>query len=420
MKKRFLALQAALKALDDFEKGDCLLKDSLNQFSPTLCLRDRKLAQQLAFSCCRLKKRLDWYIVQLSSSKCLPQNAKEKNILRLALYQLLFMKGAPAYAVVNSWVELAKESINFGFGRYLNALMRRVQREGLPELPKGLNAKELAICHSYPEGLIKHLQKYYDDASVDQILTAGNQPSSTVARLRPGKAEAFDQTFWQPITNTPCPIAKLLDPASAGVWVAGGTIAIQGAAQTMLIYSLAEQMTTRPQTILDMCAAPGGKLLLLHDLYPQAKLYGNDISAARLAVLQENLKTYHLQAHLSCSDATELQKTTSFDLILIDAPCSNSGVLAKRPEARWRLDNKIYLEQLIDTQKKLLEKASSLLPPEGQLWYTTCSLLPQENEEMAQFAEQTLDLSLKAAKLLLPSAENNYEGGFCCSFIKKL
>ncbi len=129
-----------------------------------------------------------------------------------------------------------------------------------------------------------------------------------------------------------------------------------------------------------MAASPGGKSILLADFFPKAELFANDITEKKVKILQENFAKYGIKASISVGDGAEFESNIKFDLVIVDAPCSNSGCLYKCPEARWRL-TKEDLAAYILLQKKLLQSARKLVSDEGFIIYSTCSILPEENKQ---------------------------------------
>ena len=124
------------------------------------------------------------------------------------------------------------------------------------------------------------------------------------------------------------------------------------------------------------------KLIAAHDLFPRAKLYANDSSERRLQKIRENLTKYKIEAELSTGYGEEFHSLHHLDLAIVDVPCSNSaGSFNKRPEARWRLTPE-EIRALTETQFKLLQSAKELISDHGVIWYITCSILKDENEDM--------------------------------------
>jgi 16S rRNA (cytosine967-C5)-methyltransferase len=185
---------------------------------------------------------------------------------------------------------------------------------------------------------------------------------------------------------------------------------IQNITPALLCMRLSEKMTEVPCRILDLCASPGGKLLMAHDLFPQAELYANDVSEDKMRKVRENLKKYDVTAHLTIGIGEKYPTSQRFDLIILDVPCSNTGVLNKRPEARFRL-NREYLDPLKAAQLRLLKHARELISEKGFIWYMTCSILPEENEQIVDCACELYGLKMISCCLQLPNREG-YDGGY--------
>jgi 16S rRNA (cytosine967-C5)-methyltransferase len=209
--------------------------------------------------------------------------------------------------------------------------------------------------------------------------------------------------------------ALLNDPSTLPQLVESTSVYIQNATPSLLMHTLNEHAPI-PKRILDLCASPGGKLLLAHDLYPHASLHANDVSSQKLERLKENIIKYNLKAALSCGLGEKISSQELFDLIIIDAPCSNTGVLNKRPEARWRVAENT-MKETTDLQFELLKHAETLLAPKGELWYLTCSILPEENEKMMNRISQATHLKPRVMKTMLPT-HTGWDGGFGCALVK--
>lgn len=305
-------------------------------------------ASYLAFGTCKQALTLDAIALSALSQKKLPHKAIEKALLRLALYELYYMN-APSYAVGQEWVKIAKMKTHTAFAGFLNALIRN-----LPETRPHFD--DISTEYSYPEPLVKELLSLFPKETVIQILKNGNLPAETQARIRPG----FD--------------VKTLKKEEVAQAIADPNLYLMNRTPAELIKTLAARIAP-PETILDLCAAPGGKLIALHDLFPQATLYANDVSSAKLDKIRENLALYDVTAHLTEGKGEDYPETKQFDLVVIDVPCSNTGVLSKHPEARFRTSD---LEPL---QKALLAKAKRLVKPGGAIFYLTCSILKREHPE---------------------------------------
>lgn len=370
---------------------------------------DFAFAYEIASGASRMALALDYIGSQLSKNKKLHLKMKERVLLRTAVYQYCFMEKVPLYAIVNETIEIAKRYCHKTFVSFLNALLRQLEvNQHL--LPLGDNVAALSIRYSYPVNFIELLIGNYGKKKAEELLRIGNIQPKLMARVRPGidlNQEAFK--FLNVQHDFGVPIAILEKAASLSALVQLPEIYIQNATPVALIAFLAEH-TQQPLKILDLCASPGGKLLAAHDVYPQAKLYANDVSIEKIVKLSQNLSKYGVKADLTCGQGECYQSKELFDLIILDVPCSNSGVLNKRPEARWRL-TKDAINQLKTTQLLLIEHAATLLNAGGVIWYLTCSILKEENEEILKSLPKNFGLHLSDMRTILPNGEG-WDGGF--------
>ena len=367
-------------------KGDAFIDETVELFA--LSFLDRALAYEIAAGTMRMKRWLDAAAKRLTKTGKLPEKRRERLLLEMALYQCYFLTRMPLHAICNEMVELAKKYTSSHFASFLNAIIRKVDRTAIPK------SDELPIEHSYPDYFVTTLINTYGKEAAVTILQAGNRALPLFARKRPSCGCEIVEEALQTIINDP-------------------NYYIQNPSQPSLMKKLTETLPTPPLRILDLCAAPGGKTVLLHDLFPKAHIVCNDISEGRLSKLRENLSKYGIEAEVSCQNGQNATFSEAFDLIVIDAPCSASGVLYKCPEARWRIE-KSEIEALQKKQKDLLKHASSLLKKTGTLWYMTCSILPQENEQVIQWMGQESMKRIHTQHIQLPNSDG-FEGGFAAS-----
>lgn len=369
---------------------------------------DYHLAQEIAYGSARMALALDYIATQHSSNKKLKIKLKERALLRTAIYQLCYMDRLPSYAIVDETIKIAhRHYIHTTFIKFLNATLRKVASN--PQLAlEGNSLFELSIRYSYPAFFIQELTENYSIEQTKTILEAGNTPAPTMMRLRDSK----DLFNYELISEGRFPVTILKNTQDIPFVASTARFYIQNVTPTVLFNHLA-QAPFLPQRVLDLCASPGGKTLMAHDLYPQAKIYANDVSPQKMEKLKENFQKYGLQAHLTCTKGEEFISDEKFDLIILDVPCSNTGVLNKRPEARWRL-SEANTALLTQTQLNLLKQAKSLLSTKGEIWYLTCSILSEENESLIHKACHQLELKIRTHKTILPTAEG-WDGGFCCA-----
>lgn len=374
--------------------------------------RDYRLAQEIAIGSCRMALSLDELGKQLTPQHRLSLKLKEKALLRTALYQALMMDRIPLHAIVNETVKIAKSHNMRQKASFFNALLRKLSTI-TPKLPSGDSLEAFSVRYSYPLLFIEKMLAAYSLEKAVQILECLNLPSQVMARVR----SPVDLEGWKK-NSLAVPFVFVDTPEKIQFAANSQALYIQNATPSLLMHALKDKLSHPPKTILDLCASPGGKLLQAHDLFPQAKLFANDVSADKLRLLQENLEKYGIKAALSEGPGETYSSSVAFDLILLDVPCSNSGVLHKRPEARWRLTS-AHLKELKNLQEKLISHATSLLAPGGALWYMTCSILPEENERLTDEASKTHSLRKLFEMTKLPTQEASLDGGYAAVLLKK-
>lgn len=380
------AREAAFLACLDYERHGRFLRESLElwQDAARPASRDFRLAQEVAYGVTRMRRALDWCAECLAARGELRMKRKERVLMRTALYQLFWMDRVPAYAVGRESVELAKKYCHRSFVSFLNALLRQQRPESEPE--------NLAIRYSYPDHFVKLLRADTDIDDLEAVLKAMNCSPKLMARRRG-------------------PNLRMIQVDSTEV--REGYI-IQNSTPATLMYELAAKLARPPLRVLDLCAAPGGKTVLLADLFPEAELHANDPSERRWGRLHQTLEQQGLSVHEHMVRGEQFSNEQGFDVVVADVPCSNSGVLHKRPEARWRLDRN-QLGQLRQLQWSILEQARDLLTEGGQLWYMTCSIL--RDEDNALIDDACRKLGWKRAgyeRRILPSTEGA-DGGYACA-----
>lgn len=380
---------------------------------------DFRFAQQIAYGASQMVLSLDYLAQQLSDKKTLSLKQKERALVRLALYQFYYLDRVPLYAIADETLKIARKYCHRLFVNYLNALLRKLSIAP-PVLPTGDSLQELSVRNSYPLFYVKELIDDYGLEKAKEIMIAENTPASTMARIRPvlddGQAQELQKLGLEKdaslLGRSASPVVIVKDSTSISQLAFSSRAYIQNVTPAALIETLCQQIKKAPEHILDLCASPGGKLIAAHDIFPQAKLFANDVSEEKLRRLQENCQKYDITAVLSCIKGEEFLSDQAFDFIILDVPCSNSGVLNKRPEARWRLCAE-SLQELEKIQLALIAHAKTVLAPGGIIGYMTCSILKKENEQVVEEACKRFGLKIHYQQTILPNAEG-WDGGYAC------
>lgn len=375
---------------------------------------DRSLCQELVYGMVRWEMTLDWLVARKTSAR--PQAGVVQLLLRLGLYQIFWLERIPAHAAVHETVELAKRLGCVAQTGFLNAVLRGYLREREATLRQleTLKREDPAVGYSHPAWLAERWQGRWGAEKTARLLEWDNSPPPTYARVNSLKTDAATLTrLWQAegIGFTPRAwdwtgenlVFELQSHPSLAEWgdFQQGLFYIQDPSTLLAVRELNPQPG---ENILDLCAAPGGKTTYMAQVMGnRGRILAHDTQPARLRRLVENC----VRLGVSCVEAAETLPAVPglFDRILVDAPCSNSGVLRRRVDLRWRIRPE-ELTRLREAQAMLLRRAAVLLKPGGRLVYSTCSLEPEENELVTQdFLREQGEFNLESQRQLLPFAD---------------
>ena len=382
---------------------------------------------ELSFGCIRYRKLLDHWIDHTSKLNHNKQPPKLRWLLHIGLYQILKMDKIPDSACISTTVEIAKNSELKKLSGVVNAILRNATRklkiDNIPEFPIN-QAERISLQESLPIWLINEMIDWYGIIETKKIAMAFNKKPKIDLRVNTLKTpmrECLD--IFQKNNIDVVPISKLenglmlkskprsvrkLPGYSEGKWL------IQDRSSQWVAPLL---KPIKGEKILDACAAPGTKTTHLAELIKdQGQILAIDRSDVRLNLLKENLERLEIKSVKALKiDATKLidikpEYINYFDKILIDAPCSGIGTLARNPDARWRI-TKQSIDKLINIQQKLLETIVPLLNKNGLLVYSTCTICPSENNLLIEkFLKKNNQLELVFEKQILPNKDDLGDG----------
>jgi 16S rRNA (cytosine967-C5)-methyltransferase len=395
---------------------------------------DRGLCLELVYGVVRWQATLDWLIARKSGGR--EQKPALQILLRLGLYQLFWLDRIPAHAAVHETVELAKRSGFVSQAGFVNAVLRGCLREteAVRRQLAELRTTQPALGFSQPEWLVARWQQHFGKEKTVRLLEWNNRPPKTFARVNTLKAgasrpasletaaaalverwreENVEYDFFRRDWTGENLVFELKahPPLATLPSFRDGWFYIQDPSTLLAV----EQLDPQPgETVLDLCAAPGGKTAFIaQQMQDQGRLIATDISEERLKLVRENCQ----RLGITCarpglvSALTSQFKQAAFDRVLVDAPCSNTGVLRRRVDLRWRISADEIL-RLQKAQRELLDLAAGWLKPGGILVYSTCSLEPEENALLVQeFVANHGNFQLEATRELTPVADE-VDGAF--------
>lgn len=401
--------RAALSILRAWEKGHIYAENLIERHASRneLSSADRALVNAIVLGVLRHRRLLDHWIGKLRKGRL---DHETRDILRVGLCQLLILR-LPDHAAVFETVELGKSR-----GRGLiNAVLRRAAGSrdkllDLSELPP-------ATAFSHPDWLYNRWRKRFGPEATFDLMAFNNAPAPTIARINPLGGQS--QIEVEPSPDLPPGYFAIDGPLPTDL-LATGAIYITDPATRHCV----ELLDPKPgERILDACAAPGGKSFLLAATQPElGELVCTDSNEKRLPRLRENLERLHITpGEVACHDWTKPAPEKwhgRFDAILLDVPCSNTGVLRRRVDVRWRLGQK-DIDALTVIQNSILENAVPCLAPGGRIVYSTCSIEAEENEDrVADFIAGHPGFRLAEQRQALPQVDGT-DGAFAALLVSE-
>jgi len=428
--------------------------------------KERQRATDLVFGTIRNRTAIDMVIAKFADCPVERIPHKLLNIIRIASFELFYSPQTGEHAIVNEAVENTKAVAGAKQTGFVNAVLRQITRHitnrqvrlseadskrTLPQTPatgcefdtdilpdpKTSPARYFSIAFSLTEWLITDWLKEFGAEQVRQICFASNRRPSIY--IRPNTLKTTTQQLAEKFRRADIDfeIVPNVIPAEAGIQKSDDAddsmIKLKSPRAVTLLPGFAEGLFTvqditasqavrslKPQpewTILDLCAAPGTKTTQLAELTDDsAKIIATDIDGKRLKKVKENTTRLGINSVSVIPYEQAVHKAAEigqFDAILLDVPCSNTGVLAKRVEARYRIKPRV-IKELTKIQSELLKTAAEMLKPNGKICYSTCSIQKAENSRLVKdFLLENKNFKLESEKLTLPSPESHdHDGGY--------
>lgn len=374
---------------------------------------DRSLVTEVVNGVIRWQYRLDWMLSQLYVGEYDNLIPDVKNNLRASTYQLVYLDHIPAYAILNEAVEIAKNKFNQKTANLINAILRNFlrQQKKLEYLEMQLDLLDrLAVKYSHPRWLI---QRWIESFGIDETI-----PLCEANNLRPrisvriNRLSADEDSFRRTLEENNVPFEMHQDFPDF-LWVDDfsefrkleflkkGWVSVQDISAGIPVLLLDPQPG---ESILDMCAAPGGKAgYIAEKMQNDGNIIAIERHFSRAKFFRDNLSRLGIEiAHIICADSLRLPTSVEFDKILIDAPCTGFGVLKKRADLRWKRTLK-DIENMKHLQFQLLESAAKAVKPDGIIIYSTCTIEPEENEQVVNtFLEKNKGFILESVAHYIP------------------
>ena len=419
---RAICAQAIFNVLEDGQS----LSTTLTLSSHKIAEKDRALVQEICFGVMRVLPELNFYIHTLMSKVLTGKNRVLHYLLLVGIYQILYTR-IPEHAAVGETVNAVNDLKKSALKGLVNGVLREFLRQQASLQQKFIQDNKQQTSQTlHPSWLLNRLKQAYPQ-QWQNIINANNQKPPMWLRVNLNHYSvseyqqllAEQQIESEAFADLPCAI-RLLSPVNVTKlpYFAEGAVTVQDLSAQYAAYLLAPK---NGEQILDMCAAPGGKTTHILEIAPKANLLAVDVDASRAKRIEENLARLKQVAEVKVGDGLTPEKWCSgrqFDRILLDSPCSATGVIRRHPDIKWlRRDSDIA--QLTELQHAILTNIWSYLKTDGTLVYATCSILPDENKlQIERFLKENSNAQLVGdMKQFLPTAQGG--DGFFYAVLKK-
>ncbi|MDF2524302.1 MAG: rRNA ((967)-C(5))-methyltransferase [Clostridiales bacterium] len=409
--------EVALKIIYDINEKGAYSNISINKNIEGQELRelDKAFITELVYGTIKWKLSIDYIIQQFSNIKLKKLSPWILNVLRLGVYQLLYTDRIPPSAACNESVGLAKKYGHSASSGFVNAILRNITRNKEKiKFPDKDNEtlRYLSIKYSHPEWMVKAWLDRFGPEFAESLLESNNQVPEFSLRVNTLKVskdkllEYFNEIGIEAETGRHIPEAIIVrNPSSISKLDAfkNGWFQVQDES-SMLV---ARVLDPKPgELVIDVCSAPGGKSTHIAQLMEnKGRVISRDIHEHKIRLIEDSLKRLGIKSvETEVYDATELDDNyiEKADKVLVDAPCTGLGIIRRKPDIKWsrNLDDK---REITELQTKIINISSRYVKPGGVLVYSTCTIEPEENEELvSRFIEQNRDFELIGFEELVP------------------
>lgn len=418
--------KTAYEILLDVEKNEAYSNFATNYFVKKNAPDKEAFVRELVYGVLENKILLDYYLDELIPRGIRKVKKQELTLLRMGLYQLIYMDSVPEYAAVNETVNMARRFVR-GQERFVNGVLRGyLKKRGEIKLPDAAKepVKYLSVAYSVSEWIVKLWLETYGMEKTEEILKAINLPPKLSIRVNLMKTEP--RVLADELKKEGFDV-EISDKTNRGLLVSGsrlleseayknGLFSVQDIASIMA----SDILGANPEdSVADVCAAPGGKTIATAEkMQNKGSIIAMDIYEHKLRLIEEQASRCGIDIiRTKCHDSTKetAELVGKCDRVLADVPCSGLGVMGRKPEIKYRENPD--LEELIARQGEILAKASRYVKPGGTLVYSTCTINKEENEnQIERFLKNNQDFTVDKEMQLLPT--EGTDGFFICRMIR--
>lgn len=415
MNTREIVLEMLLELAKTDGYVNLLLADVLDKYD-YLLPKEKAFVKRVTEGCIEQRIRIDYVLDRISSVPVKKMKPLIRELLRMSAYQIMFMDTVPDAAVCNEAVSLAGKRKFASLRGYVNGVLRNLSRKK-EEIPYPDREKEpiayLSVMYAMPQWLVEFFLQSYEPETVEKMLCAFLERSAVTLRLEERLTEkertayciAWEEKGAAVKMHPYLPYAVRIEKAEGIRHLPGygdGIFTVQDVSSMLVIEAAGIK---KGQTLIDVCAAPGGK-----SLHAASKLAGSGrvlsfdlterkrirMEENRVRMQKENMETAVSDARVYREDLHELG-----DVVLADVPCSGLGVIGKKPDIKYHVSRE-SMEEMPKLQKEILQNAAMYVKPGGILMYSTCTINPQENEKMVEWLCSAFPFTVEDMSAYLP------------------
>lgn len=397
--------------LTDIEKDDTYLQLALKKELDTLEAKDKGFANELIYGTIKWRLRLDYVLDQFSKTPVKKMKPFVRQLMRMSVYQILFLDKVPASAAINEAVKIMHKRKMSNLSGFVNGVLRNIDRN-----KSEITYPNLSVYYSIPEWIITRWMKYYGEMETKAICESLSQRARVCIRINTlkttkDKVKALLSEEGITVLEEGFLPESLYIHAPSGIHHSpsfkGGLWTVQDESAMLVGHVLGPE---KGDEILDVCSAPGGKTVHLAELMQnEGHIIGADIHEHKIELIEKNAKRLGasiVEGKLQDGMLINEDWKEKFDKILLDAPCSGLGIIKRKPDIRYAKDE-TAIRDINNIQRKLLKNAINYLKKDGILVYSTCTLTQEENQNMVEYA-LSLGLQLDAIPYDMPACLKPY------------
>lgn len=420
---RALVLEMLMAINEDGQYSHLVLRDVLDKYQ-YLSKQERAFLTRLTEGTVEKQITLDYVIDHFSKTKVRKMKPLIRNLMRLSVYQIMYMDGVPDSAVCNEAVKLARKRGFSGLSGFVNGVLRSIAREW-----KTVGFPNASVCYSVPEWIVNTWQKDYGKEQTTQILEALSTEAKLTVRTNLQKCtpqELKKRLEEEGVTVTEVPEIPYAFALSGFDYLAGLESFQDGWFYVQDVSSMMVAVTADPKPgnyVIDVCAAPGGKSTHMAELLDGTGMVeARDLTEYKVGLIEENIMRTGLHNIKAVQmDATVLDEASieKADVLVCDLPCSGLGVMGRKTDIRYKMTEE-KAQELAQLQQQMLDVVCAYVKPGGTMVYSTCTIHRAENEENVEvFLQKHADFSLVSEKQMYPG-EVGSDGFFLAKMVRSM